>query len=91
MALLLSFYIKSIPPTIRSRKLFLMVPHNMAAQDIDRLSSFQINVEVSIKKRNRDSMDICNVPVKIEYFMMSNTKHVVSQQVDLLFTNNRIV
>ena len=68
-----------------------MVPHNMAAQDIDRLSSFQINVEVSIKKRNRDSMDIYNAPVKIEYFMMSNTKHVVSQQVDLLFTNNRIV
>jgi len=69
-------------------KVVLMVPHNMASHDIDRLSRIQSNIEVSIQKRNTDFMDICNAPVNTEYFMITNSYHVVSVQVDLLFTND---
>jgi len=69
-------------------KIILMVPHNMASHDINRLSSIQTNINVSIQKRNADFMDICNAHVNTEYFMITNSYHVVSRQVNLLFTND---
>jgi len=69
-------------------KVILMVPHNMARHDINALSSIQTSIDVSIEKRNTDFMDICNAPVNTEYFMITNSYHVVSEQVDLLFTND---
>merc|ERR1740124_552307 len=69
-------------------KVILMVPHNMASHDINRLSSIQTNINVSIQKRNENFMDICNARVDTEYFMITNSYHVVSPQVDLLFTKD---
>lgn len=65
-----------------------MVPRNMSRYNIKTLSSIQTNIDISIIKRDTDFMDICNAPVSTEYFMMTNSYHVVSQQVDLLFTND---
>lgn len=65
-----------------------MVPYSYAQRDIDALSSIQTNIDVSIEKRKANFMDICNASVDTKYFMMTNSYHVVSQQVDLLFTND---
>jgi len=69
-------------------KIVLMVPHNMNPQGIARLSSFQTHVDISIKKRKKDFMDICNVPVDTKYFMITNSYNIVAEHVDLLFTND---
>jgi len=69
-------------------KVILMIPHSMAQHDINALSSIQTKIDVYIKKRDSDFMDMCNAPVNTEYFMMTNSYHIVSQQVDLLFTND---
>ena len=45
-------------------------------------------VEVAIKKRKKDYMDICNAPINTEYFMITNSYNVVAQQVQLFFTND---
>ena len=51
-------------------KAILMIPRNVAPYDINRLSSIQSNIDLTIQKRNNDYMDICDAQIETEYFMI---------------------
>uniref|UniRef100_A0A7S4SJM4 Uncharacterized protein n=1 Tax=Ditylum brightwellii TaxID=49249 RepID=A0A7S4SJM4_9STRA len=70
-------------------KLVVMVPESTSSSDTDSLVHANTSLHVSIEKRSRpDYMDLCTAPIDTEWFMMTNSYHVVAPHVELLFTND---
>ena len=65
----------------------LMVPNDLAPQNIPQI--FDTKLSVSIHKRKNDYFDICNAPIKTDWFMITNAYYVLSDYVDLLFSNDK--
>jgi len=69
-------------------KLIILVPDNLSKQSLSHLSSAETKIELSIQKRKHDFFDVCNAHVDTDWFMITNSYHVVSEHVDLLFSKN---
>jgi len=69
-------------------QVILMVPEDIATVNHEHLLNSTKATPVSINKRKDDFFDICSAPVRTEWFMITNSYHVLSEHVDLLFSND---
>ena len=69
----------------------VMIPHDISSKSLRRLLAQNSHSKVSVKfhKRKNDKLDICNAPVETAWFMITNSYHVVSDKVDLIFSNDK--
>lgn len=69
-------------------KLIVLVPDNLPKTSLLHLSKTETKIEASVQKRKNDFFDVCNAQIDTDWFMITNSYHVVAEQVDLLFSKN---
>ncbi len=68
--------------------LILLVPDNIPKRSIVHLSSAKTEINLTIQKRKNDFFDVCNADVKTEWFMITNSYHIIADHVNLLFNED---
>jgi len=73
-------------------KIVAMVPNNLSSASQNTLSQINTNMVVSIHKRRKDHLDsffdLCDAPIDTDWFMITDSYHIVAKHVDLMFSND---
>eukprot|EP00979_Chaetoceros_neogracilis_P011871 scaffold3017_cov162-Chaetoceros_neogracile.AAC.2 len=65
----------------------LVVPRDLPRKTLHNLKSLETTIKLSIQERKKGvgDFDLCSANVQSDWFMITNSYHVVSDNVDLLF------